>query len=319
MSLFDEIAFQPAPMQPLPASDIPKSTLVSFGPSGNLRPVQAQAPWMVCQTTPERAGAKWVDLCSRLHARGLVIECSVPALEKVPVNSIPRRLFRQSIHMPIDVENVHAADIIEITCQSPVSSSWGWPPEIESSNNLAIWLSSVRQVIGGQTPLGIGVTDGVDESAVRAILSSRVDFITLHSRGSMEFLVNSLVRIRKAIDASGSSTALVVRTKQSSVDQLVKIVALGANAVTVDGLLSDLWQNSSSSMSSFLGTRLPSGIAAPSAPCPIAEKLDKLQTSLESTLQLTGCASVQELRNSLRALTPWAAQLADLKMLGSDR
>ncbi|MFO0940288.1 MAG: hypothetical protein U0930_05920 [Pirellulales bacterium] len=318
MSLLDEIVFQPAAMQPISACESAMSTLVSFGPHGSLRPLQAQAPWMVCHTTPEQAGTKWVDLCSRLNARGLLIECSVPALEKVPVNTIPRRLFRQSIHLPIDVENVHSADLIEITCQSPITSIWGWPPEIESSSNLPAWLNSVRQVIGGQTPLGIGVSDGVDDNAIRAILACKVDFITLHSRGNIEFLVNTLVRIRKAIEASSISTSVCVRTKISSMEQLLKVVALGANAITVDGLLSEIWQSSNSSMSSFLGTRLPAGIAAPAAPCPIAEKLDKLQTSLQQTLQLTGCSSVQALRGSLRAVSPSAAQLACLPLIGMD-
>ncbi len=316
MSLLDEIVFQPAVMQPLPAAEPTPVTSVSFGPAGSARPLQALAPWMVCHTTPEQAGARWVDLCSRLHARGLFIECSVPALEKVPVTSIPRRLFRQSIHIPIDVENVHAADIIEVTCQSPLSSVWGWPPEIESSSNLPLWLSAVRRVIGGQTPLGIGITDGVGNEAIRAMIDCQVDFITLHSGGSVEFLIETLSRIRRALDATGSTASIIVRTKASSIDHLLKILALGANAVSVDAALSDLWSSGSSSMSSFLGTRLPVGVSAPSAPCPIAERLDKLQGQLLSTMQVTGATSIAGLRQTLRALSTAAARLASVSMIG---
>lgn len=317
MSLLDEIVFQPAAMSPLAPAWAPKSCSVGFGPKHSQRPIQALAPWLVCQTTPEQAGSRWVDLCTRLHQRGLVIECSVAALEKVPVHTIPRRLFRQTIQAPIDVENVHAADIIEITCQSPKSSAWGWPPEIEFVNNLNLWLTAVRRVIGQQTPLGIGVSDAIDDNSIREILNCEIDFVTLHHRGAVEFLVDAIARFRQQIASANSSLTLLVRTRTNSADHLLKIAALSAGAVTVDAHLSDLWQ-SPGSMSSFLGTRLPVGVSAPVVACPIAERLDRLQDQLQSALQLTESAGLRDLRKSMRALTPEAAKLARIPMLGGD-
>jgi hypothetical protein len=110
---------------------------------------------------------------------------------------------------------------------------------------------------------------------------------------------------------------LLVRTPVKRAEHLVKIISMGASAVTVDGYLADLWQHSAHSVSSFLGTKLPSTVAAHK--CPIAEHLEHLQVKLIDALQTTRSSSPAELTSWLRALTPTAARLANIPLTWDDQ
>ncbi len=315
MSFLDELVFVPGKMSPLSPSTSLSSASVVFGPRGGARPVQAQAPWIVGQTLPQQAGSQWVDLCTRLSQRGLVLDCPAAALEKVPVSSIPRRLFQQRVNTALDMPNLQSADIVEVTCQSASRSVWGWPPEIESSSNLSNWLSAIRRVIGSQTPIGLGLNVGCDDQAIQTAFDAEADFLTLHASSSIELLAETLGRLRAQRTQAKRNLAIIVRTNSKSIEHLLKILALGASAVTIDGYLSDLWQAAGNSMSSFLGTRIPA--ATPSGPCPIAERIDSLQQKLIELMASTASNNPNDFGQSLRALTPRASQIAALPMLGA--
>ncbi len=315
MSFLDELVFVPGKMSPLSPSAPLSSASVVFGPRGGARPVQAQAPWIVGQTLPQQAGSQWVDLCTRLSQRGLVLDCPAAALEKVPVSSIPRRLFQQRVNTALDMPNLQSADIVEVTCQSALQSTWGWPPEIETTSNLSNWLSAIRRVIGSQTPIGLGLNVGCDDQAIQSACDAETDFLTLHASSSIELLAETLGRLRAQRTQATRNLTIIVRTSSKSIEYLLKILALGASAVTIDGYLSDLWQASGNSMSSFLGTRIPT--ATPSGPCPIAERIDSLQQKLSELMASTASNNTNDLGQSLRALTPRASQIAALPMLGA--
>lgn len=315
MSFLEELVFVPAKMCPLTPSARPSSASVVFGPRGGVRPVQAHAPWIVGQTLPQQAGSQWVDFCTRLSQRGLVLDCPADALEKVPVSSIPRRLFQQRVNTALEMPNLQSADIVEVTCQSASRSVWGWPPEIESSSNLSNWLSAIRRVIGSQTPIGLGLNVGCDDQAIQSACDAEADFLAIHAGTSIELLANTLGRIRALRNQSTNNLTIIVRTNSKSIEHLLKILAMGASAVTIDGYLSDLWQATGTSMSSFLGTRLPTTTTA--GPCPIAERLEAIQQKLNELMASTSSANLNDLCQSLRALTPRASQIACVPMLGA--
>lgn len=318
MSLLDQIVFIPATMSPIAPLSSPLNLSVSFGPVGSQRPLQVSAPWTMGGATPEIVGSRWGDLCARLNQRGLILECSAAALEQVPVASIPRRLFRQPINAPLDLENIQSADILEITCHSPIQAAWGWPPEIETSENLVHWISSVRRVAGNQTPLGLGLNAGADEATIQTALDASIDFLTIHSDSNMELLVETLTRLRLKIVESKLTLPVIVRNKLKSAEQLIKLLALGAHSVTIDAFLSDIWQtsNATSSMNSFLGARIPTPNVT--VPCPINERLEGLQSKLTEIYNFANATSAGQLHRSLRALTPLAAQLTGLPLLGKN-
>lgn len=316
MSLLDDLLLLDAPFAPIAPLRSSKKTTFSFSASGQSRPLQMGGPWMVCQTSPSRAGGRWPDLCTRLSERGLLLECPVNALEKLPVASIPRRLFRQHVGTTLMLEELQSADVVEITCQLPETSIWGWPPEIGSIEQMAQWLDAVKHVIGRNTPLGLGVNVGIDDQAIEAIIAWPIDFITLYASDVIEFLVDSLGRLRKKLSLLKPQLPILVRTDVKRIDDLLKIIALGGSAVTVDGYLSELWQQPSiSAMGGFLTTHVPSSSTGKNS-CQVSGLFEKLHNGLLDAMERTRSSTPTELNASLRALTPTAARLAGIPMIG---
>jgi hypothetical protein len=316
MSLLDEIVFSSSPMAPLPPVPKPAKTSFSLGGKENLRPLQIGGPWMVCNTSPSQAAAKWSDLCTRLSDRGLLLECPVNALEKLPVASIPRRLFRQSVGTSLILEELQSADIVEVTCQHKESGSWGWPPEVDSTASMQDWLASVRHVIGKNTPFGIGVKSGIDQASIEAICNWPIDFVSLRDDGPIELFVDSITRMRIHFHERSKDKPILVRTSNKRADHLLKILSLGASAVTIDGLLADLWQSPSSSPSQggFFGSQISSSTQAKKT-CQVQETLDSLSVKLQEAMRNSGCETLKDLTSSLRALTPTAARLTQIPLL----
>jgi hypothetical protein len=314
MSLLDDIILLPAPLAPLSPHPLQKQATFSLGGQKNSRSLQIGGPWMVGLTSPVQAGGRWLDLCTRLSERGLLLDCSIAALEKLPVASIPRRLFRQRVGTPLNLDELQSADVVEVSCQQSSSGIWGWPPEVDSTQRMSDWLGAVRHVIGQNTPFGLGVHAGIDDQSLQAIIHWPIDFISLYAENATELLVDSIAKLRVQWKTQNLQIPLLVRAPLKRAEHLVKIISMGASAVTVDGYLAELWQHSAHSVSSFLGTKLPSTVATPK--CPIAEHLEQLQVKLIEALQTTRSSGPAELVSWLRALTPTAARLANIPLLG---
>lgn len=316
MSLLDDILLFPAPLAPLSPLAAQYQTSFSLGGKENSRPLQIGGQWVVGQTTPIQTAGRWPDLCARISERGLLLDCHVAALEELPVASIPRRLFRQPVGTSIMLDDLQSADVVEITCQAPGSNIWGWPPEVDSNERMSEWVNSVRHLVGKNTPFGLGVVAGVDDKSIQALSNWPIDFITLYSDGAIELLVDSVSNLRTQLKKLNQQLPIIVRTAVKRVDHLIKIISLGASAVTIDGYLADVWkQPATSSKGGFLGTQLPT-TGATKIKCPVREHLDTLQAKLLEALQTTRSRSPSELTASLRALTPTAARLARIPMTG---
>ena len=182
-------------------------------------------------------------------------------------------------------------------------------------DRISDWLNSVRCVVGKITPVGLGLHAAIDANTIDLISTWPVDFIAVHDQGAVELLIGSVSSLRTQMESWEKRLPIIVETSIKRVEHLVKLIALGVSAVSVDGCLTDIWtQSTSATVNSFLGKPLPTVSA--NKKCPIATLLEILQAKLVESMQLTRSTSLSSLANSLLALSPVASRMARIPMVG---
>jgi hypothetical protein len=309
MSILDEMVFCPERLTPLKPIKQRLDLSVTLAGNQGGRATTLQGPWLVSSTLPTHTGANWQELCGQLNERGLLLECTLASLDKIPVTTVPRRIYSQLVGRSLDFENLHTADVVELKCYSG-DNSWGWPPEIEKAEFLCDWLAAVRRVIGVHTPLGLGVCAGVDDAALQLMLALGLDFISIYQQDSLELLVDTLARIGRMKQlAESQKIPIVVRGEFNRTDDLVKLLALGAQLITIDGYLAELWTQTRALSGSYLNSHLPS-MATNTTSSLIEQRLSSLDNSLAKVMTNAGANSLAELKARLIGLTDRAQKIA---------
>lgn len=309
MSLLDEIVFGHEQFGVVPPVMQSMNLGVELGGEYGARRMILGGPWLVGSTFPQKTAGRWPDLCARLAERNLLVACHAKSFEGL--SAAPRRLATQTIGFQLELDDLQAADLVELKCQT-IEGRWGWPPEIQRPGNWPDWLDTVRSVLGSTTPLGLGLCAGADDASLRVALSSGIHFIAVHHVGALELLIDTLSRANRLRQQAGLRVAIIARTKARSAADLTKLLALGADLVTIDEYLEESWQQSS--QKSYLGITLPT--SGTTTTCPIGRKLDELQTELESTLTAADATTIVQLRKAVIALTESAARIATIRMIG---
>jgi len=274
-------------------------------------------PWILGATGPDQVGTQWNDLCKALKTFGLAIQCPASDMENVPLESIPWRIARQPIESSFSSAEFQSADVIEVPLFSAKRGVWGWPPELGGVQNFVDWIEAIRLSSGGKTPIALGLPVGVDSQAIELVVAAKVEMMSFHASplDPDEIVMECLVRARRIMQRADHRGAIWIRTQHSRAEHLVKLIALGATKVTIDGALEELWLDALPEQPSGFLSSVRSSIGK-KGECPILGKLKRLNAALLGVLDVSHDSPLAELRHRLRASSDRAARIAGVPHLG---
>jgi hypothetical protein len=325
--LLDEIFFTP---DSLPVSDGPfapsqkLSTLCELPMQASSRTFQFNLPYFVSQLGTQQLGNGWLSFCGLLRRFGIPLFSSLAPLHAVPAAAVPARWSRHHINCALNATELNSADAFEIACCAPDARTWEWSSELQP-DRFGSFVSAVRLVAGGDTPIGIGLPLGCHLDDMQLALEAQVDFIHLHARGKRLEAneLHSLVKLRSLSNRYQTvRLPILVSAPLSELTHAHKLLALGATAVCIDTLLQPLIPTLAASLTTeaagggMLSGLIPA-VSPKSLPLPAIEAaLAEYQQELISVLRSTGAGQLQRLTSDmLGSCTERAARVTGAALL----
>ncbi len=279
-----------------------KSSLTrTLSVNGSGRELQISLPYFVRRLAPSVLGSLWIPFCGLLRQHGIPIFSSVNGLKEVPAANVPARLAMRYIDEPIDALELTTADAFELACRDRLGRTWGWSSELRTEQ-LGALVCAVREAAGGDTPIGIGLPLGGPIEDMRRVLAADVDFISLIGRSPrLEATdIASIVQCRTtAGELDKSNLTILVSAPISDQEQAHKLLALGASAVCIDGLLRPLFsevskvRTSSDSAAGMLSGMMPAVSHKQPQLTAISTALAEYRQQLADRLQSVGASDLR--------------------------
>ncbi len=303
-------------------------TSVSLSAEGCERGFQFASPFIVRHLGPAQLGPAWEVFCRLLRTHGLPLYSSVEALEANPVASVPGRMARRFVDEPFERIELRTADAFEVECRDKEQQNWGWPSELSTTEKLRGLVTAVREAAGGDTPVGLSLPIGASDRDVNRCLDSGVDFLTLVVQGDGPLdaaTVGGLVHARRTCRSAGHRLfPLLLDAPVPNVEQAVKLLALGATAVSIDRVLRGAIPKPDSAKPSPVGGGMLSGISSvPVEKTPALPEMERILVRMSSYLRnrmrLTGTQRLSDFgAHCLKGLSATACQVSGIGMLGEN-
>lgn len=276
----------------------------------------------------------WPAYCALLKQLGVPLQTIAASLESLAVADVPLRFARRELDEGFDCLELETAEAIEISCAGTgtLGRAPQFPLEISAWHELKSLIDTLRELSTSQTPIGLGMVAGDVHTDIGNALAAGADFIILEfphratsqepTADDLDTLLWSVVAARGAVEQTGRlHYPLYVDAGLARIDDLIKILALGASAVVIDTLVSHSLTAPVASpsvphqgMLAGIGG-LPKASTAPSI-APLAQKLEQFVEALRFRLRQQGLSHVRELTSQhLRATTHDAARLANVSLL----
>jgi len=297
LELLDELDYLQAPL--IASVKTPSGMTASIGQdmpiSGSSRTIALRSPYFVRTLSPVDLRAEWGPLCKLLRHHGIPVFSPVDALVDIPAASVPPRWSGRAMDEPFDFDELATADLFEIACHDRARRQWKWPSEI-ASERIDGLLRSVREASGGDTPIGVSLPLGCHVDDLQRCLSADVDFISLSCRfAKFEASdLHSLVQCRAlATKLNRPRLPLLVTAPIVDMEQVHKLLALGASAVSLDHILraaiaQDMQLNENMVSADELRRMLPSIASSINWSVPQRFELSQVEKRLAQTAQLLG-------------------------------
>jgi hypothetical protein len=336
-SVLDQLVFQAMPLgEPLPkwppGLDVQIHAISPAGllPAG-IKAYQQAAPLWVRRSPIASSDVNWAAFCGLLRDSGVLLQTGFSDMESLSDVNVPLRMARRDFDEGFDLSDLTSADTVLLNC---VTKSFGircshLPLETSGWHELKQLVESLRQVAQPGTPVGLGMLAGDIYTDVSNALAVRVDYVVLEfgelqgplDNAALNHLAWGVVAARTACVQSGSPQfPILVDAPLTSVDHLIKLLALGATAVTIDAVIASSMPTAAPS-SVPVPKGLLSGIgslpvkATPNVQ-PIATKLEELLSRIRGRVYQQHLSGIGFLnRDHLRALDDRAARLCAVKML----
>ncbi len=241
-SILDELTWIPPAMGfrgAAPAS----SMSIAFSTRDSQRNLRVGSPWFIRSLLPEQFGKHWSESCGLLRRKEIPIFCSADMLQKVPAKDLPVRFAVRNNSQPLRVLDLKTADILELDCRDSQDCHWSWPLEVGTLARLPSFVGAVRQAAGGTTPIGLSLPVGVHKADLASCIQAQVDFLTLIDDGDSQLggdglLIESLASTRALLIKAGQpQLPVLVVTSPQSIEHALKLLAIGATAISLDSLL----------------------------------------------------------------------------------
>lgn len=328
-SILDDLGFIQAPLWPAQRSrglavlpDHP--TNWSIPVHEGQREFKSAAPFFVRTLGPQQLHSAWRPFCGLLRTHGIPIFSSVQALDTVPVAAVPARWGIRFNDEAIDANDLKTADAFELGCYDRSQRNWSWPIEVPPPQ-LEPFVFATRMAAGADTPIGIGLPLACHISDVQHSLNANVDFISLIARNPRLDAsdLHGLVVCRKLVERSSHpNLPLLVTAPIRSIEDALKLLALGATAVCIDDLLSPLITQSLVNVATeSVGSGMLAGISSPPARKnvdlhAVATALADLQESLQVRMTAVGARTLVELNDTcLRSTSQQCHQVTGVAVL----
>ena len=352
-SVLDELVFQAVPLgEPLPkwpptlavqinslsaslsanatgAMQAATASLTSPALTGT-KPYTQAAPLFARDTPMASSDLNWPAYCGLLKDSGIPMQARFSELESLSDVNVPQRIVSRGFDEGFELNDLVSADMVLIDCSVTMSGNRcpRLPLETAGWHELKQMVESLRQVVGSGTPIGLGLLAGDVYTDVSNALAARVDFVVLEfversipAEAAANHLAWSVVAARNACAQTGMPAfPIFVDATLTNIDHMVKLLALGASALSIDALMANALP-SAAPVNSQIPKGLLSGIG--SLPVKVAPNVQPLAARLEELLgrirarvfqqQLASLAALN--RDHLRALSDQSARLCAVKML----
>ncbi len=337
----DDLIFAQPPLASFAASQRSQQLSVHIDVQGGQRQVRLGSPWFIRNAPNKELGGSWPGFCGLMRTHGIAMFCPVEHFEKVSAGKVPLRFARRNALSPLLPTEMRSADAIELECFNADTGQWSWPAEVDSVKQLPRLLQSVRLAVGSNTPVGISIPLGITPQDLQVVMGARPDFITLDGSSVLHphhpaLLLDTLRRIRELKSAHAAEarttpgelpntarteSAILVISDVGDALHTLKLLALGATAVSIDSLVADSIVVQRPESTEYIGGML-SGIAIPSAPrnelAPFEKAFARLSADFSRLLAKLNVSQIAEVSaTQLRALSPQTAQIAGVPLLTS--
>jgi hypothetical protein len=325
-SILDELVFAPSEIPELdPMRNQDRS--IALGVRDSARRLRIGSPWFVRGFAFESLGKSWSALCGLLRAADIPIYASCESLEVVPAAAIPKRYAKRFSNEPLVTLELKTADAFELDCRSRASLQWAWPAEFDSASKLATFVSAVRSATGGTTPVGISLPVGASKVDLQKCDAAKADFVVLiDDSGSLNadaaLVLSGLAATHPSfIDAQQPNFPIFLVADPRNIEAAIKLLALGATAVSLDTLLRDAMTIAIANAKDKLtlgGMML--GISGAQEQKldlePVAQLIESLNNKLDWQMNYANVRNLGEFNSAfMRASTERASRLAGVRLL----
>lgn len=355
LTLLDELEYSRAPLLTAATThpSAPPSLACTMSVSGSQRAIQLRSPYFIRALGATELGAAWSPLCNALRQHDIPIFSSVESLDGVPAASVPARWSGRPVDESFNSVELTTADLFEVTCFSRDKRRWTWPSEI-AFERIDSLLRSVRAAAGGDTPVGLSLPLGCHPGDLERCLTADIDFISLNCTHTLTLPVglqpsstgsgataralpsgvflavdlHSIVLCRQMLQQHNrADLPMLVTAPVVDVEQVHKLLALGASAVSIDNIVRqslalDLPPSQEQESVADLRRRLPSlsMSAAPAArktvlPQVRAQLTQARQTLVERLQSVGACSLAKFNQQCLVSVSQRAQQVTGVRRL----
>ena len=332
-AVIDDIVFQAAPLGERAAA-WPPLLSVHLSAGTHHKGFTQPLPLFARRAPMPPGDANWAAYCGLLKDLGIPLQTTAASLESLSVANVPVRFARRGCDEGFDALELETAEAIEISCgrRLPSATIAQFPLEISAWHELKLLIDTLRELSSSGTSIGLGLVAGDVGADIANALAARADFVILEmpsasihtepSAAELDVLVWSAVAARAAcIHANAPGFPIYVDAALTRADDLIKLLALGASAVSIDALAHACLPPTTAPAASYPKGMLSGigGLPKPAAAnvSPLENRLTGLIAALKSRLQQQQLGNVHDLGlNQLRALSEGAARLAAIQLLG---
>lgn len=330
-AVIDDIVFQAAPLGERAASWPPSLAVhlpTATGQKGFTQPL----PFFARSAALGVTDINWPAYCNLLKDFGIPLATTAASLDSLSVANVPARFTRREADEGFDALELETAEAIVISCSRRLPSGWvaEFPLEVSAWHELKVLIDTLRELAPSSTPIGLAVAAGDVSADVSNALAARADFVILEqppvlatelTTAEIDLLVWNVAAARAACTQAGAGAfPIFVEAALTRADDLIKILALGASAVSIDAVARSCLVSSAAATPAPAKGML-SGIGAlPKATQPNVGPLHKELTGLVdaviSRLRQQQLSRIEDLSaGHLRALSVPAARLAGIALL----
>ncbi len=327
----DDLIFSAAPMGESSVELASHSTVLSWPmATGNVatgkKHFQQAVPLWSRRPPMNPTDASWPAYCGLLKDFGIPLQSNVAALESLSVTNVPVRFAKRSIDEPYVAMEIETAEAVEINCVKKTGklSVAHFPHEIQDWPELKVAIECLREIASSHTPIGIGIPAGDVAADILNALAAKADYVVLEfpettTGTDLDFILWGVSTARAACTRI-ANFPIYVDAPILELDHFVKLLAVGASAVTIDALARQCLPAPTTAPSSIPRGMLSGLGTFPSAPAPsvspLETKLQEIISCLSGQLARLQLSELRQLNKShLRALTETAARLCGIEPL----
>ncbi|MEM8732851.1 MAG: hypothetical protein AAGG44_01420 [Planctomycetota bacterium] len=344
MNWLESLAYATSSMDGMTAAHEPDVT-ASISVHRSERNFSFANPFWIRGMRAEDLGEAWPGFCQTLAEFGCMAAVSVDEMADLPTNAIPARLSIRSSGTSLNATEITTADAVVLSQQDVQSAKWARFAEVSpgdegSKSRLFGFVRAIRIAAGGNTPVGLSLPVGATDSDVVEAAQAECDFLLLEENGSTITSRHGSVKsmaaetclgvanVRRVLEANEwPLLPILLSAAVQRIGDVVKLLALGANLVSVDGLLREALPEDEEKEAKESAGRLSSLVAMPaeeSSPAsrmePVKACLHDLTQALRAAMNLTGAKTLQEFNASkLVALDSQVAELTGVAIYGTHR